>query len=888
MTFALLFQATRAEAEFAMSDMLGKQSGKLENSTVPAHSRRILTADDILEIRRRRSQKEHRSDDDRPFKDADAHEADLSGMDWSGEDFSGSDLHGANLSRCTFAAADFCDADLWNANLRDSDLSRVRNLLPAQLAATDLTRATLPEELLRFDALHIVESLTQNATRIFVTILLAAFYTLLTIATTKDILLLMNTGVAKLPVIDLEIPMLGFLGITPVILLGFFLYFHLLLLRLCETTAKLPAIFRDGRRIDEVTPLWLMSDLVQVDFPRLNPSGSHLAWLQRSIACLLGWGLVPITLLAIWATSLRTEMIPMIAWETSVFGVSVGFSIVFARLLQRAICAREAPVVGWSRALKWLSVGWGVPVTAVVLCVFGLCSLGIYVADSIPESKKENRWHIQSEPERQKLLYQAVLEKKIQSEDNRGDWDYLVSLEEERQRIDKLRTQLALEGKRLSRLVELAKKCDAGEKEKSEKLGKDVKALESQIATEQSQMAALEKERKEHEGKSSVASKDPGKTVIDLARLRLETGQPWPVQLASEGPTATGNKLLYWFSQFWVRVFDWPSGLHSFYSVDSGDIAGKPASWTGVPEDSEKELALVPGARLEERRLRRLHAINAFLAKTNFTNADLTGAQLDYADLRGAILRWNQAQGARFNFAAFGDQLPPHDLKQEDKLNAQLDEKAFEEFYKGCQKYHLAALDGTVFSNAHFAGANLARLKVQNCKFSEANFESGNLVHTDCVDCDFKNSIFNLACIEDAVFRVSSFDFISPRENFSLNNRVDMSGATFTAAYGSGVRFLGCMLDYAVFAGADLSKSTFAQCSLEGASFVDADLSDADLTTASGLNAEQLKKAASLSNAQLPDDLAKELADRTRALLPKRKKPLAAETASRSGGEKKD
>jgi uncharacterized protein YjbI with pentapeptide repeats len=297
----------------------------------------------------------------------------------------------------------------------------------------------------------------------------------------------------------------------------------------------------------------------------------------------------------------------------------------------------------------------------------------------------------------------------------------------------------------------------------------------------------------------------------------------------------------------------------------------------------------VPGARLEDRRLRHLHAVNTFLAKTNFTSADLTGAQFDYADLRGAILRWNEAPSARFNNAFFGDQLPAHDTKQEETIKDPVaDEKAFEEFYKGCQKYHLADLDSTVFKHAHFAGANLARLKVQNCEFSEANFESGNLVHTDCVDCGFKNAIFNLACIEDAVFRLSSFGYLPPRENIPPKNPIEMSGATFTDAYGAGVRFLGCNLNYAVFARADLSKSIFAECSMEGASFDDADLSEANLTTASGLTAEQLRKATSLSNAHLRKELNDELADRIHMAPPKRKKLPAAETASGLGAAKRD
>jgi uncharacterized protein YjbI with pentapeptide repeats len=111
-----------------------------------------MTPEETTAIRERRLRQFRRSDDDHPFKDADAPGVDLSGMKWDGEDFSGCKLRSADLSRCTFAGANFRDADLWNANLSDSDLTAACGLLPAQLAASDLTRAKLPESLSSFEA----------------------------------------------------------------------------------------------------------------------------------------------------------------------------------------------------------------------------------------------------------------------------------------------------------------------------------------------------------------------------------------------------------------------------------------------------------------------------------------------------------------------------------------------------------------------------------------------------------------------------------------------------------------------------------------------------------------------------------------------------------------
>jgi fluoroquinolone resistance protein len=293
-------------------------------------------------------------------------------------------------------------------------------------------------------------------------------------------------------------------------------------------------------------------------------------------------------------------------------------------------------------------------------------------------------------------------------------------------------------------------------------------------------------------------------------------------------------------------------------SVDSADIAGKPPNWTGVPGNSEKELALVPGARLEARRLRHLHAFNTFFAKTNFTGADLTGAQLDYADLRGTIFHQNQAKGARFNSAFFGDQTEAHVPEEEEQLKEReaVDKGAFEQSYARWQKkYHLADLDLSDFSKAHFAQANLNRLKLQSCLFEGANFESSYLVHTDFLNCGFAGAIFNLATFEDAVFHPSSVGYSAPLTMIPPFGHVDLSGAIFTGGYGSRVRFLGCNLTAADFTRADLYKAIFAQCSVADALFDEADLSGADFGTAIDLTEDQLSRAKSLSGVILPSYL---------------------------------
>ena len=87
-------------------------------------------------------------------------------MNQSDEDFSHQDLRGADLGHSTFYRANFLHADLWNCGFRDSDLTGARNLSQAQLAATDLTNAKLPEALATFEALDSVKDLSEKSSRV--------------------------------------------------------------------------------------------------------------------------------------------------------------------------------------------------------------------------------------------------------------------------------------------------------------------------------------------------------------------------------------------------------------------------------------------------------------------------------------------------------------------------------------------------------------------------------------------------------------------------------------------------------------------------------------------------------------------------------------------------
>ncbi len=172
--------------------------------------------------------------------------AKLRGAKLRGANLSNANFQGANLTGATFErriltedgepgtdlpAANLTNADLQNADLSDAKLSGVTGLLADKLAGADLSNAKLPEDIAEFDGLARAEEISRIARPIFIGLLAGCFYSWLTIATTTDARLLTNSASSPLPIIGTEIPIAGFYWVTPILLLGVYVYLHLYLQR---------------------------------------------------------------------------------------------------------------------------------------------------------------------------------------------------------------------------------------------------------------------------------------------------------------------------------------------------------------------------------------------------------------------------------------------------------------------------------------------------------------------------------------------------------------------------------------------------------------------------------------------------------------------------------
>jgi uncharacterized protein YjbI with pentapeptide repeats len=298
-------------------------------------------------------------------------------MDWSGEDFTRCDLRGADLSHCCFDGADFRDADLWDVDFRESDLRGARHILPAQLAATDLVGAQLPESLAEFDTLKTVEALSVSSAKVFFTLLLAVVYVVLTAGTVRDAQLLIGAQSLKLPVIDVTISGSYFFIIAPLLLLCLFVYFHLYLQRLWEALSQLPARFPDGRRLDERTHPWLMNDLARQHIPLLARMGIPLAFLQAFLSISIGYLLVPVAIGQLWHRYLPMQNSSIAVFQITLFAFAVAGAAHFGRLKYDALAKKPLRRSWLAHAIRAAGAGYGVPAGVLAAAGIGFVTLGI-------------------------------------------------------------------------------------------------------------------------------------------------------------------------------------------------------------------------------------------------------------------------------------------------------------------------------------------------------------------------------------------------------------------------------------------------------------------------------------------------------------------------------
>ena len=256
------------------------------------------------------------------FRATDLTRAELVDADLAGAWLQGADLHQADLRRANLAGAKFRDA-----NLSGADLTGARGLLPGRIAGANLAGAKLPEEATRFVGLVNVAEASKTTQGLFYSILFICAYAWLTVASTRDPQLLNNNTptASRLPILGTDIPLVQFYLVAPLLLL------------------------REQR--------------------------SPLTRWQIRMTMFLGWGLVPLTLLVLWARYLRSHD----WWITSVhiflLSVALGAGLGFRRLAASTLRGAERRPFEWKRA--WADArARGFLVTTLTCLFLALISFG--------------------------------------------------------------------------------------------------------------------------------------------------------------------------------------------------------------------------------------------------------------------------------------------------------------------------------------------------------------------------------------------------------------------------------------------------------------------------------------------------------------------------------
>ncbi len=211
----------------------------------------------------------------------------------------GARFRGATLIGADWSGLDLMETELQEADLTNADLSGVQSLLAERLAGANITNVKLSEGVHTFDSqLALIKDACSNARKIFLAMILASAYTVLTISSTDDGQLLTNSSSSPLPIIGAKIPIAGYYWISPAILLGFYLYFHLCMQRIWDRVARLPARLPDGRPIDGAVDPWLITGIIRSHFLQLKAEPMPFGRGQNVLSILLAWWLVPLTIAA--------------------------------------------------------------------------------------------------------------------------------------------------------------------------------------------------------------------------------------------------------------------------------------------------------------------------------------------------------------------------------------------------------------------------------------------------------------------------------------------------------------------------------------------------------------------------------------------------------------
>jgi uncharacterized protein YjbI with pentapeptide repeats len=269
----------------------------------------------------------------------------------------------------------------------------------------------------------------------------------------------------------------------------------------------------------------------------------------------------------------------------------------------------------------------------------------------------------------------------------------------------------------------------------------------------------------------------------------------------------------------WAAEVLWTAGYNPYAQLTEAEVSTKPPAWSGKDE----EVAQVKGASLNRLKLRYIQAYGAFFAKARLWQADLRNAYLSEADLREANLRQADLQFVVLDHAM----LVRASLQEADLRNSNLNR------------------------------ANLREANLSSAVLSGATLLDATLDHASLYKADLRNVLLQRASLKQADLREANLG----NANLTMAN---LQETYLTSTKLGNAQLKQADLSLAILTDADLRKSDLSGSDLQGAILRGADMSGsnlqgADLRGAVGLTANQICSAANRAQAQLDDNLRRDV-----------------------------
>ncbi|HZS57888.1 MAG TPA: pentapeptide repeat-containing protein, partial [Gemmatimonadaceae bacterium] len=292
----------------------------------------------------------------------DLRNVDLSGADLRGVDFTNAVMSGAKLTNANLIGAQFA----W-AKLQHADFSGATGVVGTQFARADLTGATLPPSV-KFGAFDAANEIAQSTGKIFLTMLLVCVYSWLTINSTVDSKLLTDSSTSKLPILNVDIPIVNFYVLVPIALVGVAVVAMLQAQRVWASVAAAPAVLPDATAMADRASTWIFGAWAAARISDQSKIG-FLSRLQSWLWVIVGWWIAPATIVWFWMRYLHRHDGGITTIQVITLSLGCGLAAAFLTLAGRTL-----PTVWRPERETWRTYAPAISVAVIVPLLFGLAS----------------------------------------------------------------------------------------------------------------------------------------------------------------------------------------------------------------------------------------------------------------------------------------------------------------------------------------------------------------------------------------------------------------------------------------------------------------------------------------------------------------------------------